>query len=152
MGRIDDLIDSLPDALVSPVRSNLDSLIDSLPDAPSAPITRPPVASPVAALPSSLMAVSPAPQPRATLSLTAPQGRPTDVPSIAGQGPPPIPVQPRTRMFPEATPAPKPPVGVPTLASAQPSSTAVVPAAKPTPPTPVEVPDIPGEIRTTHLL
>src|SRR3990167_2364177 len=144
MGRIDDLIDSLPDALVSPVRSNLDSLIDSLPDAPSAPITRPPVASPVAALPSSLMAVAPAPQPRATLSLTAPQGRPTDVPSIAGQGPPSIPVQPRKRMFPEVTPAPKPPVGVPTLASAQPSSTAVVPAAKPTPPTPVEVPDIPG--------
>src|SRR3990167_5675567 len=129
MGRIDDLMDSVRDGRVSPVRSSLDSLIDSLPDAPSAP-TRPPV-PPTATTQfitdaSGNLPTPVAPTSRDTLSMRPPQVAPDDVPYIAGQGPKPIPVQPRTRMFPEVTPVPTLPVGMPPLASAQPSSTAVV--------------------------
>src|SRR3990167_1865143 len=125
-------------------RISLEGVEDLLPTVTPVPMTRSPV-PPTATTQfitdtSGNLPTPVAPTPRATMSLPSSTAAPADVPYIAGQGPgKPIPVQPRTRTFPEVTPAPKPPIGMAPLAPAQPSSTAVVPV-RPT----VSGPEPPG--------
>ena len=111
------------DTLVKVDLSGLDDIAPPRPVVSVTPAVRPPVpSSTTTQFITDASGNLPAPviqQPRASMVTSALPATATDVPRIAGQGPPggPIPIQPRRRMFPDVTP--------PVPVAAQPSSTAV---------------------------